>query len=77
MKELIFSDEVDMQLTVYPPGTDIWWPRAELGHLQMMCTEELKFTPSPVLTSGKVYMLLKFTPLIWCLAVVEVSNTLQ
>ena len=27
-----------------PPGTDIWWPRAQLSHLQMMCTEELKFT---------------------------------
>ena len=28
-----------MQLK-FTPGSDIWWPRAELGHLQMTCTEE-------------------------------------
>ena len=33
-----------------PPGSDILWPRSELGHLQMMCTEE-----NELIFSGEVF----------------------
>ena len=44
---------------VYPPGSDIWWPRVELGHLQMMCIEE-----NELIFWDEVLMQLKFTPLV-------------
>ena len=55
-----------------PPSSDIWLARAELGHLQMMCTEE-----NELIFSDEVYMQLKFTPTPLCIVVVVIVVTVS